>query len=327
MTVRVTTLKGEAAGRYYTDHLPGYYLDGDEPPGRWWGRGADQLGLTGDVDADAFHALLAGLHPATGTRLGRRFGEGSVRGFDATFSAPKSVSVLFGVGDQNLRQAVTDAHDRAVEAVMGWVRGPCGHPAPPPRTPRRGGCRGDGGGGVPPTHLAEVGSAAAFPCGDRQPGEGTRWAVVGVGCPHHQTRSTHPLGAVSRHAAHRADPPPRVQWQPTRAWDRRDRRHRPRRAAAFLGPDPGHESPLGGEVGTVPHRVGAGTDAEGTVAAATRSRHRLAATQAEPASPRRAPPRVAGSSRGTGSRPRPTRRRRDRPPGPAGGDQSARQPG
>jgi conjugative relaxase-like TrwC/TraI family protein len=122
VTVRVTTLKGAEAGRYYTDRLPGYYLDGDEPPGHWWGRGADLLGLSGDVDADAFHALLAGLHPATGARLGRRFGEGSVRGFDATFSAPKSVSVLFGVGDQNLRTEVTEAHDRAVEAVMGWVQ-------------------------------------------------------------------------------------------------------------------------------------------------------------------------------------------------------------
>jgi hypothetical protein len=41
VTVRVTTLKGTAAGRYYTEHLPSYYLDGDEPPGRWWGRGAE----------------------------------------------------------------------------------------------------------------------------------------------------------------------------------------------------------------------------------------------------------------------------------------------
>lgn len=37
VTVRVTTLKGAGAGRYYTEHLPSYYLDGDEPPGRWFG--------------------------------------------------------------------------------------------------------------------------------------------------------------------------------------------------------------------------------------------------------------------------------------------------
>ncbi len=121
MTVRVTTLKGAGAGCYYTEHLPSYYLNGDEPPGRWWGRGADQLGLRGEIDADSFLALMAGQDPTSGRDLGRRFGEGSVRGYDATFSAPKSVSVLFGVGEPEIRRQVVEAHDRAVEAVLGWI--------------------------------------------------------------------------------------------------------------------------------------------------------------------------------------------------------------
>ncbi len=121
MTVRVTTLKGAAAGRYYTEHLPSYYLDGDEPGGRWWGRGANLLGLHGQMDARTFLSVMAGRDPATGRDLGRRFGEESVRGFDATFSAPKSVSVLFGVGEPEVRRQVVEAHDRAVEAVLGWI--------------------------------------------------------------------------------------------------------------------------------------------------------------------------------------------------------------
>lgn len=121
MTVRVTTLKGAGAGRYYTEHLPSYYLNGDEPPGRWWGRGADRLGLHGEMDSDAFLAVLAGHDPATGQDLGRRFGEGSVRGYDATFSAPKSVSVLFGIGDPDMRRQVVEAHESAVQAVLGWI--------------------------------------------------------------------------------------------------------------------------------------------------------------------------------------------------------------
>ena len=121
MTVRVTTLKGLGAGRYYTEHLPSYYLDGDEPPGRWWGRGAGDLGLAGQVDPEAFLAVMAGEDPATGRDLGRRYGEGSVRGYDATFSAPKSVSVLFALGDEQIRQQVVDAHESAVEAVLGWI--------------------------------------------------------------------------------------------------------------------------------------------------------------------------------------------------------------
>ena len=121
MTVRVTTLKGAGVGRYYTEHLPSYYLDGDEPRGQWWGRGAGLLGLDGQMDADEFLSVMAGQGPATGRDLGRRYGEGSVRGYDATFSAPKSVSVLFGVGEPKLRRDVVEAHDRAVEAVLGWI--------------------------------------------------------------------------------------------------------------------------------------------------------------------------------------------------------------
>ena len=121
MTVRVTTLKGAGAGRYYTEHLPSYYLDGDEPGGRWWGRGANLLGLKGEMDANAFLSVMAGKNPTTDHDLGRRYGEGSVRGYDATFSAPKSVSVLFGVGEPEIRRQVVEAHDRAVEAVLGWI--------------------------------------------------------------------------------------------------------------------------------------------------------------------------------------------------------------
>ncbi len=121
MTVRVTTLKGAGAGRYYTEHLPSYYLNGDEPGGRWWGRGANLLGLHGEMDSDAFLSVMAGHDPATSRDLGRRFGEASVRGYDATFSAPKSVSVLFGLGEPEVRRQVVEAHDRAVEAVLGWV--------------------------------------------------------------------------------------------------------------------------------------------------------------------------------------------------------------
>ena len=122
MTVRVTTLKGAAAGRYYTSHLPSYYLDGDEPPGRWWGLATERLGLNGEIVADPFHAVIDGKHPITGADLGRRFGDGSVRGFDATFSAPKSVSVLFGLGDETIRDQVVEAHDASVNSVLGWIQ-------------------------------------------------------------------------------------------------------------------------------------------------------------------------------------------------------------
>ena len=72
-----------------------YYVGGTEAAGRWQGRGAKALGLTDAVEAKALHRVLAGQDPRTGTELRR---SGSVAGFDVTFSAPKSASVLFGIG-------------------------------------------------------------------------------------------------------------------------------------------------------------------------------------------------------------------------------------
>lgn len=107
----------EARGRGPVD----YYLDPDEPPGRWWGSGRAALGLDGPVNGADLRSLLEASHPASGDRLGRRFGDSSARGFDATFSAPKSVSVLWALSpDAFVRAEVLAAHDAAVDAALGW---------------------------------------------------------------------------------------------------------------------------------------------------------------------------------------------------------------
>ena len=51
-----------------------YYLDPDEPPGRWWGHGCAALELSGEVQPEQLAALLEGRHPGHGARLGRGFG-------------------------------------------------------------------------------------------------------------------------------------------------------------------------------------------------------------------------------------------------------------
>lgn len=122
MTARVITLKSPTAGAYYVEALPNYYLESGEPKGRWLGLGAEKLELAGEVDDQDFLAIMAGEDPRRpGAQLGRRFGDTSVRGFDITCSAPKSVSVLFALGDEDVRRQVTDAHDSAVDAVAGWI--------------------------------------------------------------------------------------------------------------------------------------------------------------------------------------------------------------
>ncbi len=98
-----------------------YYLDPVEPPGRWWGRGCAALGLGDEVRAGQVEALLTARHPGTGARLGRGFGAKSARAFDATFSAPKSVSVLWALSsDPFVRAEVLAAHDAAVVAAVDW---------------------------------------------------------------------------------------------------------------------------------------------------------------------------------------------------------------
>ena len=122
MTVRVTTLKGPNAGVYYVDGLPNYYLDAEgEPPGVWHGRGAEVLGPGAALVDGDFLAVMAGTNPHTGRLLGRSFDERSVRGFDVTASAPKSVSVLWALGDAHVRSEVVEAHDAAVGAMISWM--------------------------------------------------------------------------------------------------------------------------------------------------------------------------------------------------------------
>ncbi|MBI2168934.1 MAG: relaxase domain-containing protein [Actinobacteria bacterium] len=108
----------DGAGRGPVD----YYLDPDEPPGQWFGAGCSALGLAGAVTPEAMTALLGGRDPDDGSALGRAFSDHSVRGFDATFSAPKSVSLLWALcPDPFVRAEVLAAHDAAVEAALTWL--------------------------------------------------------------------------------------------------------------------------------------------------------------------------------------------------------------
>ena len=121
MTVRVTTLKGAGAGVYYVEQLGRYYLDAGEPAGEWLGAEAEHLGLGGAAEPEDFLALMAGRDPATGEQLGRAYGERSARGYDVTMSAPKSVSVLWSVGDAATRSEVEGALDTAAGSVIRFI--------------------------------------------------------------------------------------------------------------------------------------------------------------------------------------------------------------
>lgn len=90
-----------------------------ESLGAWVGAGSDNLGLSGKVSSSSFATLLSGRHPRTDRVLadtGRR-----VCGYDLTFSAPKSVSVLFGLAPRSVSHAVLDAHRSAVDVAVDYL--------------------------------------------------------------------------------------------------------------------------------------------------------------------------------------------------------------
>ena len=99
-----------------------YYSGRGEAPGEWAGAGAGRLGLEGRVDAHAFTALIAGRDPRQQDRMLRSVtSEPRIAAFDLTFSAPKSVSVLFAVADEEMASALVAAHEASVRAALEYV--------------------------------------------------------------------------------------------------------------------------------------------------------------------------------------------------------------
>lgn len=109
---------GPAAARYYLDQVArgreDYYAGEGEAAGEWVGSGAALLGSSGEVDGDDFASLLVG----AGVRRVRAHG---VAGFDLTFRAPKSVSVLWGVAPEWMAQELRGAHDAAVGEALAYL--------------------------------------------------------------------------------------------------------------------------------------------------------------------------------------------------------------
>src|SRR5450755_1892781 len=98
-----------------------YYAGKGEAPGRWVGEGVRALGLSGELDGEQLKRLMDGQHPASGEQLAVRGSRVSTAALDLTFSAPKSVSVLFAVGDERLSRVLVEAHEEAVDAAVSYM--------------------------------------------------------------------------------------------------------------------------------------------------------------------------------------------------------------
>lgn len=128
----VATDHGRAGGSPMTR----YYTTAGTPPGTWLGAGlaglaqARGLAAGSTVTPQQMGRLFAdGADPVTGAALGRSphvYPEEAhrrrpVAGFDCTFTVPKSVSVLWGLGDEATRDSLYAAHRAAIADVLAIV--------------------------------------------------------------------------------------------------------------------------------------------------------------------------------------------------------------
>jgi hypothetical protein len=98
-----------------------YYAGVGEAPGVWSGAWSSELGVEGMVEADQLRALIDGVHPGTGEPVLVGLRDRSVKAFDLTVSAPKSVSLLWALGSEAVADTVMAAHREAVEAALGFL--------------------------------------------------------------------------------------------------------------------------------------------------------------------------------------------------------------
>ncbi|MGO9537087.1 MAG: MobF family relaxase [Limisphaerales bacterium] len=116
------------AKEYFEEHLcvGEYYDEGQRVAGQWVGLGAERLGLTSKVGAEAFLRLCENRHPASGetltqrlntTRMNEASGNSANRRifYDFTFSPPKSVSVAALVSAD---ERILEAHAHAVRSAL-----------------------------------------------------------------------------------------------------------------------------------------------------------------------------------------------------------------
>lgn len=104
-----------------------YYHEGGEPAGQWFGRGASRLNLSGDIDPEAIRLLATGFSADGQRKLVQNAGkENRQTGWDCTFSAPKSVSVLWSMAPLEVRHQIQESQRIAVESVISYLEEKCG---------------------------------------------------------------------------------------------------------------------------------------------------------------------------------------------------------
>ena len=107
--LRITVSKNaKAASKYFDEGLSkqDYYSEKNEIVGKWHGKLAHEFGLSGEVSKEDFEKLASNINPSTNEQLNVRDSDSRRAGYDFTFSAPKSVSLIYSLtGDKEILSA------------------------------------------------------------------------------------------------------------------------------------------------------------------------------------------------------------------------------
>lgn len=127
LTIQPCKVFSHALGEYLRQ--ADYYSEGMKVEGRCFGQLCGAVGLTEHavISDEAFERVASNHHALTGEKLTERMKANRRAGYDATFNAPKSISIqAFLGGDERL----IAAHETAVtEASENWKRSPAGRTA------------------------------------------------------------------------------------------------------------------------------------------------------------------------------------------------------
>lgn len=133
----IKVIKAGSEGYYLDLAAEDYYFNGGEPPGRWVGGACKFFGLAGTVDREDFKRLFNGFHPRKTTGppdapepepLVQNAGDKNRRaGFDMTFSAPKSFSILWSQAAPEMQEEFQEMHHESVAESLNFAEQKMAH--------------------------------------------------------------------------------------------------------------------------------------------------------------------------------------------------------
>ncbi|MBV9978446.1 relaxase domain-containing protein [Bradyrhizobium sp.] len=134
----VATWNSAAASTYYTrQRETEYYAGSGEPPGVWYAPAGDFGVVDGSpVDRITFDRLYHALDENGDPLLEKiRRHKERTSAFDITLSAPRSVSLVWGLGSYDTKRLIESAQRKAVRATLAmlereatWARRGCNGP-------------------------------------------------------------------------------------------------------------------------------------------------------------------------------------------------------